>query len=129
MLPLETLAEFSRWVDGVNLDEERENLAELARRLRDFFEEAPAQEDPQWLGGKIARALDLCEETLEALSWEDAEQMRGGTAVEGLLAALRELARGYPEVAGRHRGDRAARPLPPRGAGDAHARRATAMCT
>ena len=99
VLPLEALAEFSRWVDGVNLEEERENLAELARRLRDFFEEAPSQEDPQWLGGKIARALDLCEEALEALSWEDAEEMRGGTAVEGLLAALRELARGYPEVA------------------------------
>ena len=99
VLPLEALAEFSRWVDGVNLEEERENLAELARRLRDFFEEAPSQEDPQWLGGKLARALDLCEEALEALSWEDAEQMRGGTAVEGLLAALRELARGYPEVA------------------------------
>ena len=99
VLPLEALAEFSRWVDGVNLDEERENLAELARRLRDFFEEAPSQEDPQWLGGKIARALDLCEEALEALSWEDSEEMRGGTAVEGLLAALRELTRGYPEVA------------------------------
>ncbi len=98
VLPLEALAEFSRWVDGVNLEEERENLAELARRLRDFFEEAPSQEDPQWFGGKIARALDLCEEALEALSWEDASEMRGGTAVEGLLAALRELARGYPEV-------------------------------
>ena len=98
VLPLEALAEFSRWVDGVNLEEERENLAELARRLRDFFEETPAHEDPQWLGGKSARALDLCEEALEALSWEDASEMRGGTAVEGLLAALRELARGYPEV-------------------------------
>lgn len=99
VLPLEALAEFSRWVDGVNLEEERENLRELARRLRDFFEEAPSQEDPQWLGGKTARALDLCEEALEALSWEDAAEMRGGTAVEGLLAALRELARGYPDVA------------------------------
>ncbi len=99
VLPLEALAEFSRWVDGVNLEEERENLTELARRLRDFFEEAPSLEDPQWLGGKLARALDLCEEALEALSWEDAEQMRGGTAVEGLLAALRELTHGYPQVA------------------------------
>jgi len=98
VLPLAALAEFSRWVDGVNLEEERENLTELARRLRDFFEEAPSQEDPLWLGGKLARSLDLCEEALEALSWENAEQMRGGTAVEGLLGALRELAHGYPQV-------------------------------
>jgi FAD/FMN-containing dehydrogenase/Fe-S oxidoreductase len=99
VLPLEALAEFSRWVDAENLDEERENLAELARRLRDFLEEAPPQEDPQWLGGKIARALDLCEEAIEALSWEGAEQMRGGAAAEGLLAGLRELVRGYPDLA------------------------------
>jgi FAD/FMN-containing dehydrogenase/Fe-S oxidoreductase len=98
VLPLEALAEFSRWVDAVNLEEERENQAELARRLRDFFDEAPGQEDPQWPTGKVGRALELCEEALEALSWEDAEQMRGGAAVEGLLAALRELVRGYPDL-------------------------------
>ncbi len=99
VLPLEALAEFSRWVDAVNLEEERENLGELVRRLRDYFEAAPPQEDPRWADGKITRALDLCEETLEALSWEGAEAMRGGTAIEGLLAQLRELVRGYPALA------------------------------
>jgi FAD/FMN-containing dehydrogenase/Fe-S oxidoreductase len=98
VLPLEALAEFSRWVDGVNLEEERENLAELARRLRDFFDEAP-RDDAEAHGGKIDRALELCEEALESLSWEGDEEMRGGGALEGLLGALRELARGTPALA------------------------------
>ena len=97
VLPLEALAEFSRWVDAVNLEEERENLAELARRLRDFFEQAPPPRTPEWLGGKLDRALALCEEALEALSWEGAEEMRGGAA---RLGAARRAARARARLPG-----------------------------
>ena len=69
------------------------------RRLRDFFEEDPPADDPQWPAAQVGRALALCEEALESLSWEDAEQLRGGAAVEALLAQLRELARGCPDLA------------------------------
>ena len=90
---------FGRRSLGGGTASSRENLRELARQLRDFFEEAPSLEDPQRLGGKLARALDLCEETLESLSWEDPEQLRGGTAVEGLLAALRDFELAYDAYA------------------------------
>ncbi|HEY6000946.1 MAG TPA: DUF3683 domain-containing protein, partial [bacterium] len=99
VLPLAALAQFSRWVDAVNLEEERENQEALVRRLRDFFEEGPPAEEAAWPEAQVGRALALCEEALETLSWEDAEQMRGGAAVEGLLGQLRELARGSQELA------------------------------
>ena len=55
--------EFARFVDGVNLEEEREQPSTSWRaRLRDFFEEAPRRRTPQWLGGKSSPAPStLCE--------------------------------------------------------------------
>jgi FAD/FMN-containing dehydrogenase/Fe-S oxidoreductase len=100
VLPLPALAEFARFVDAYNLDENIYNKTQIIERIVEYLETAEPIEDPDWLEAKIPKANDLCRETLEKLQLRSRESMRDAIDIKKLLADLLELLSGYSKVSG-----------------------------
>ncbi len=100
VLPLPALAEFARFVDAYNIDEDIHNKTQFIQRIVEYLETAEPIEDPDWLEAKIPKANDLCRETLEKLQLRSRESMRDAVDIKKLLADLLELLSGYSKVSG-----------------------------
>ncbi len=100
VLPLPALAEFARYVDTYNIEEDIHNKTQIIHRLVDYLETAEPIEDPDWLEAKIPKANDLCRETLEQLRLRSKESIRDAVDIKKLLADLLELLSGYSKVSG-----------------------------
>ncbi|MFH0781877.1 MAG: DUF3683 domain-containing protein [Pseudomonadota bacterium] len=98
VLPLPALAEFARFVDAYNFEEDIHNKIQVIHRIVDYLETADPLEDPDWLEAKIPKANDLCRETLDKLRLHSKESMRQGVDIKKLLADLLELLSGYKKV-------------------------------
>ncbi len=98
VLPLETLAEFARFVDGLNLEEERYAQGRFVERAEEILRAGPAREDPEWLAGKTPVALERCARARQALSAADATAVRGLSVLSRLRKDLAEVVRGYPDL-------------------------------
>ncbi|MCL2790745.1 MAG: DUF3683 domain-containing protein [Desulfobulbus sp.] len=98
VLPLPTLAEFARFVDVTNIEEDRYNQARVAHDILAYLQIAEPIEDPDWLEAKIPKAAELCDAALAALAIGDAETVRGERHLKGLIADLLQLFRGYPRI-------------------------------
>jgi FAD/FMN-containing dehydrogenase/Fe-S oxidoreductase len=99
VLPLSSLAEFARFVDALNLHEERHSQETLARRLATYLKAAPPQEDGDWLAGKLSAALALCDRAILDLASADETAIRSLSLLRRLRHELGELVRGYPKIA------------------------------
>jgi hypothetical protein len=53
VLPLTALADFARFIDGLNVAEERHCQLRMVERAEEVLREAKPKEDPQWLTEKI----------------------------------------------------------------------------
>ncbi len=100
VLPLHTLAEFTRFVDEYNLAEDVYNKEQFVQKVMQYLGEAEPIEDPDWLEAKIPRAVDLCRETLAKLAENDKSLLRQDAYVNQLLSDLLELLSGYERVSG-----------------------------
>ena len=100
VLPLPALAEFARYVDGYNIDEDIHNTMQAIHRISDYLQTAEPIEDPDWLEAKIPKADELCREALERLGARRKEEVRQGEDIRKLLADLLELLSGYSKVSG-----------------------------
>jgi FAD/FMN-containing dehydrogenase/Fe-S oxidoreductase len=98
VLPLDTLAEFARFVDGINIEEERYAQLRFAQRAEDVFTGAQAKDDSEQIIAKTPAALELCERFREELQSIGVEALRGLTHLQGLRDGLTKLVRGYPAV-------------------------------
>ncbi|HET6922201.1 MAG TPA: DUF3683 domain-containing protein, partial [Anaeromyxobacteraceae bacterium] len=98
VLPLSSLAEFARFVEGMNVHEERHNQQEFARRAETLLKAVPPQEDAQW-PGKAEAGLLLCRRAVEALKAADEKAVRCLQLGEQLRQDLQALVRGYARVA------------------------------
>ncbi len=98
VLPLSSLAEFARFVDGMNVHEERHNQQEFARRAETLLRSVPPQEDAQW-PGKAEAGLALCRRAVEALRTADGEAVRSLRVGQQLRQDLQALVRGYARIA------------------------------
>ena len=98
VLPLTALAEFARWCEQANRDEERHNQEQLVRRIAGYLEAAPAQEDAQYLPERIAQAVGRCDEALAALAAADDRTLRAEAVLGALKRDLLEFVRGYPAL-------------------------------
>ena len=103
VLPLPALAEFARFVDGFNSEEDLYNKNQFIERIVEYLETAEPIEDPDWLEAKIPKANDLCRETLEKLQLRAREAMRDAVDIRKLMADLLELFSGYSKVSGIYR--------------------------
>jgi FAD/FMN-containing dehydrogenase/Fe-S oxidoreductase len=98
VLPLDALAEFARFCDAMNVDEERASQRAFAWRTRTFVE-AAGEEDEGFLPEKLARARLRCDEALVALGKAGARELRSLALVEALRKDVQDLVRGYAKLA------------------------------
>ena len=98
VLPLDTLAEFARFIDGINVEEERYAQLRFAQRAEEVFTGAQARDDSEQIVAKTPAALELCARFRVELQHLGAEALRGLTHLQGFRDGLTKLVRGYPEV-------------------------------
>ncbi|WP_028583732.1 DUF3683 domain-containing protein [Desulfogranum mediterraneum] len=98
VLPLPALAEFARFVDAYNIEEDIYNKQCFVRSTLEYLKTAEPIEDPDWLEAKKPKAEELCRETLARLELRTTESVRHHAYINQLLADLLELFRGYSRV-------------------------------
>ena len=98
VLPLHGLAEFARFVDQYNIEEDIHNKEQFIRAIGKYLETAEPIEDPDWLEAKIPKAEELCRETLTELSLRTVESVRHEASIKKLMTELLELFSGYKKV-------------------------------
>ena len=98
VLPLPALAEFARFVDAYNIEEDIDNKTQFIHQITEYLKTVEPLEDPDWLEAKIPKANDLCRETLEKLALRTRESIRQGAYIKQLKADLLELLSGYSKV-------------------------------
>jgi FAD/FMN-containing dehydrogenase/Fe-S oxidoreductase len=95
VLPLDALAEFARWVDARNVEEERYAQERFVARVEtELGEAATRSEDPDWLASKLPAARARCTAARAALAAAGGLALRGLAVLEGLRRDLGELVRG-----------------------------------
>jgi FAD/FMN-containing dehydrogenase/Fe-S oxidoreductase len=100
VLPLPALAEFARFVDSYNIEEDIYNKEQFIHAITLYLKTAEPIEDPDWLEAKIPKANELCGETLEKLALRTKESIRHEAYIKRLMADLLELFSGYKKVSG-----------------------------
>jgi FAD/FMN-containing dehydrogenase/Fe-S oxidoreductase len=98
VLPLEALAEFARFCDLVNVDEERHNQLAIVARVAAVLRDAVPAEDGGWIAGRVASALERCEAARGDVGSASPVEVRALAPVEALRRDLGELLRGYPRI-------------------------------
>ena len=98
VLPLPALAEFARFVDHTNIEEDRYNQETIIHELMTYLATAEPIEDPDWLEAKIPKANELCNQALAHLAGHAGESLRGEVLLKTLESDLLELFRGYARI-------------------------------
>jgi FAD/FMN-containing dehydrogenase/Fe-S oxidoreductase len=98
VLPLPALAEFTRFVDKYNIEEDLYNKEQFIHAVLVYLETAEPISDPDWLEAKMPKANEMCHETLEKLTLKSTESVRHEIHIKKLLADLLELFSGYQKV-------------------------------
>lgn len=98
VLPLAALAEFTRFVDAYNIEEDIYNKEQFIHRTMGYLRKAEPIEDPDWLEAKIPKALELCQDTLSQLALRTKESVRHEAYIKKLMTDLLELFSGYGKV-------------------------------
>ncbi len=98
VLPLPALAEFARFVDEYNIEQDIFNREQVIHAIIGYLQSAEPIEDPDWLEAKIPKATEICTETLDKLALRTTESIRKDVHTKKLMADLLELFSGYKKV-------------------------------
>ena len=99
VLPLEALAEFARWVEAVNVEEERFSQTRFIDRAQEILRDAsPPPGDPEWLAAKIPAALERFARASDAVAGAGERDLRSLAILKALHREVSQLVRGYPEI-------------------------------
>ncbi len=99
VLPLDALAEFARYVEAVNVEEERFAQARFVERAQELLREAaPPAGDPEWLAAKIPAALERFDRARDAIARSGERDLRTLAVLRALHREVSQLVRGYPEI-------------------------------
>ncbi len=100
VLPLEALAEFARFVEGVNVEEERWAQTRFVDRAVEILRAAaPPAGDPEWLAAKIPAALERFERARGAIAGAGERDLRSLAILRALHREVSQLVRGYSDLA------------------------------
>ncbi|MDT9546287.1 MAG: DUF3683 domain-containing protein [Chlorobium sp.] len=98
VIPLEALAEFSRFIDGLNIEEEQYAQMLYVDRVRTLLESTEVNEDGGQFASKIPASGELCRLFANRISEAGEEQLRSLAVVDELAGELAELLQGYPLI-------------------------------
>ncbi len=98
VLPLTVLAEFSRYIEQFNIDEEQYSHQQTIKRLQEYLEQSVGQQEDGALSAKLGPAAELCLRTMESLGKAGKRQLRESVYLKELVSALKELFAGYGAI-------------------------------
>ena len=98
VIPLDTLAEFARFIDGMNIEEERYAQLRFSERAEDVFRAVHTKDDREQIAAKTPAAIELCARFREELQTISVQALRGLTHLQEFRDGLAKLVRGYPAV-------------------------------
>lgn len=98
VIPLEALAEFARFIDQLNIEEERYSQRKVVDQFEQLLCHTRIKEDTEQFESKIPAALDLCRETREKIEQADERELRGLLVVQDFRHEFNELFHGYPAM-------------------------------
>ena len=98
VIPLHTLADFARFVDDMNVQQERYSQMHFIDRVLANLKAAQVKEDAEQFQQKIESAVELCAETREALKNASDVNLRSLSTITSFRKSLCDLVRGYPKM-------------------------------
>jgi FAD/FMN-containing dehydrogenase/Fe-S oxidoreductase len=99
VLPLEALAEFARFIEGMNVEEERFAQARFIDRAAEIVSAAaPPPDDPEWLAAKIPAALERFEGARARIAAAPPAELRSLAILRTLHDEVAQLVRGYTDL-------------------------------
>ena len=98
VIPLEALAEFARFVDALNVEEERYAQSQFVDRAEELFRKADFSDDGEQLDAKVLAASERCGHARAAIASADTDTLRSLLGLEAFRTELAGFAQGYPAV-------------------------------
>ncbi len=98
VLPLDALAEFAHFIDGINIEEERYSQIYFAQRAEEVLSAAVEGEDEEQSATQLPARVELCARFRRLLENLDVKALRSLTAMQEFRQDLESLMRGYPGV-------------------------------
>jgi FAD/FMN-containing dehydrogenase/Fe-S oxidoreductase len=98
VIPLDKLAEFARFIDAMNIEEERYAQLRFAQRAETIFTGAQTADDSEQIAAKTPAALELSARFCEELQTLETKALRALTHLKEFHHGLAKLLRGYPAV-------------------------------
>ena len=98
VLPLDTLAEFARFIDAINVEEERYAQLRFAERVEELLTAARFKDDSAQIAAKAPAAVALCQSFRSEIEDTDPKSLRSLTLIEEFRHGLARLVRGYPSA-------------------------------
>ena len=98
VIPLDTLAEFARFVDGLNIEEERYSQLGFIDKIQGLFQQESFDDNGEQVAAKVASVGLLCTETSQILKEAGEKDLRSLAAIDGLRDSLQDLFHGYPGI-------------------------------
>ena len=98
VIPLDALAEFSRFVDALNIEEERYSQLSFIDSVNALLHDTGVEEDEEQFAAKIPPADALCSAAREKLNNADERALRTLFEVQEFRGEFNELFHGYPHI-------------------------------
>ena len=98
VIPLEALPEFSRYIDEVNVKEERHAQLHFLDKAAALFRHPPAEDKADSFADRANLALELYENAKKALATADEKTLRSLSILTEFRQEFTELARGFPKI-------------------------------
>ena len=98
VIPIEQLAVFARFIDELNIEEERYSQGLYADRVASLLHASSEKESLSPFESKIPAGLGLCDLIRKRLEGADPLILRSLTLMQEFRSELNELFRGYPKM-------------------------------
>ncbi len=95
VLPINSLADFVKFVDDTNLEEKKYNQTRIIQDIVAYLGTAIPLSDPQWLTQKIGRIKDLAYATRKKLDMASRDALERAIHSKNFYAEVQERLRGY----------------------------------
>ncbi|MCP3943163.1 MAG: DUF3683 domain-containing protein [Desulfobacteraceae bacterium] len=98
VLPINSLADFVRFIDKANLEEKKYNQTCIIQDIISYLDTAIPLSDPEWLGKKVGRAKDLAYTTRKKLQIASRDALEAAIHSKNFYLQVVENLRGYTQV-------------------------------
>lgn len=95
VLPVGALADFSDWVDAINVREERYMQSQVISRFRERLQTIDSSREQSEVSKKIPALLELCNLTEDELNTISVIELRRRSVINNILHGFKEMLQGY----------------------------------